>query len=366
MCACACAHVRTRVHTRPRMALYTKCVMVRHASWSDVEKIMLADDLIAANDLRMLGSGFDEFVQDLREAHRFELDADFATAADVLGTSRPSTFERALSLCRLPYKLTWFETANAHRRRFSGPCGPSQAPIRRIGCLFSSGANQTGWIAHLAWSFHDGRTNLCPVAVGFDFSGRLTFANLWDQLDRDRQQAGMRAVKDPWAENANEVDATIRFTKRTMPMPSMYHLSGVGRRDPQALVEVGKVLMRNGMADWESETPFWLGTLALLNSRNVSEAIPGQDFSKLNRARRSRGQLELLSYSTCRIPPKLKKRLDGDRASASAVAGVRAHFVRGHFKIRASGVFWWSPFLRGDKRLGFADKDYRVTGEGVT
>jgi hypothetical protein len=41
------------------------------------------------------------------------------------------------------------------------------------------------------------------------------------------------------------------------------------------------------------------------------------------------------------------------RAAGGAVgdaerAAMRGHFVRGHFKQRASGLFWWSDFYRGD------------------
>jgi hypothetical protein len=28
-------------------------------------------------------------------------------------------------------------------------------------------------------------------------------------------------------------------------------------------------------------------------------------------------------------------------------ADVEAHLVRGHFKRRNSGVYWWNPFIRG-------------------
>jgi hypothetical protein len=31
---------------------------------------------------------------------------------------------------------------------------------------------------------------------------------------------------------------------------------------------------------------------------------------------------------------------------------ARQHLVRGHFKIRKTGVYWWAPFLRGDARHG--------------
>lgn len=39
-------------------------------------------------------------------------------------------------------------------------------------------------------------------------------------------------------------------------------------------------------------------------------------------------------------------------------SSIRAHFVRGHFKIRRTGIFWWSPYVRGDLANGFSDKDY--------
>lgn len=40
----------------------------------------------------------------------------------------------------------------------------------------------------------------------------------------------------------------------------------------------------------------------------------------------------------------------------------RAHFVRGHFKRKKNGLFWWSPFMRCRKNseVGVVDKDYRI------
>jgi hypothetical protein len=45
------------------------------------------------------------------------------------------------------------------------------------------------------------------------------------------------------------------------------------------------------------------------------------------------------------------------QARIAAARGIdreaaRAHLVRGHFKIRRTGVFWWSSFLRGDAGKG--------------
>ena len=32
-------------------------------------------------------------------------------------------------------------------------------------------------------------------------------------------------------------------------------------------------------------------------------------------------------------------------------AGVSAHTVRGHFKKTKTGVFWWTPFVRGSGKV---------------
>lgn len=40
----------------------------------------------------------------------------------------------------------------------------------------------------------------------------------------------------------------------------------------------------------------------------------------------------------------------------------RACIVRGHFKNRSTGIFWWSDFVRNKKNIdkGFVDKDYKL------
>ena len=42
-------------------------------------------------------------------------------------------------------------------------------------------------------------------------------------------------------------------------------------------------------------------------------------------------------------------------------APMRGHFVRGHFKIRKTGVFFWHPHARGDFGRGQIEKDYEIT-----
>lgn len=47
-------------------------------------------------------------------------------------------------------------------------------------------------------------------------------------------------------------------------------------------------------------------------------------------------------------------------ADYSSPASKRLHMVRGHFKQRTSGLYWWNPFMRGSRENGIVDKDYNV------
>ena len=81
----------------------------------------------------------------------------------------------------------------------------------------------------------------------------------------------------------------------------------------------------------------------------------------LNRSRSKAGKPPLVDYHqlTLRIGASdaPRRRMDPyghDRAAQ------RAHTVRGHFKIRKTGVYWWRPFIRGEVAEGFVGKSYKV------
>jgi hypothetical protein len=98
--------------------------------------------------------------------------------------------------------------------------------------------------------------------------------------------------------------------------------------------------------DLRSEWRFALALLVTLNSRNVINFGPGEDYTRLNKARAKSGKPPLLSHREIRLSlsPSLKRR-------ASSIGGthdsLQEHIVMGHWKVRQSGVFWWSPHVRG-------------------
>jgi hypothetical protein len=104
-------------------------------------------------------------------------------------------------------------------------------------------------------------------------------------------------------------------------------------------------------ADMQGEGGWVQCLLAMLNSRNpVVEHTP-IDLTKLNKARRKSGKAEFLPYAKTRLTMSRSQQRIA-RAHGLDRETARQHLVRGHFKIRKTGVYWWAPFLRGDARKG--------------
>jgi hypothetical protein len=65
---------------------------------------------------------------------------------------------------------------------------------------------------------------------------------------------------------------------------------------------------------------------------------------RLNRARVKDRKPPLLEHEVGDVDRRLGEQL---RRAGATQAEIAAHLVSGHFKRRATGVFWWRPFIRG-------------------
>ena len=113
-------------------------------------------------------------------------------------------------------------------------------------------------------------------------------------------------------------------------------------------------------SDWAGEPAFILAVIALLNARNAIE-IDTVDNTAFNKKRAKRGRLPLFSHKVLKIAHRQIKRVYGDAGHQGDYQPMRGHFVRGHFKTRKTGIFFWHPFSRGDFTRGKVVKDYEVT-----
>jgi hypothetical protein len=107
-----------------------------------------------------------------------------------------------------------------------------------------------------------------------------------------------------------------------------------------------------------------LKTIVALNSKNTGTI----DFianAKQNKRRTIRKKLPYFDYKLIDVFLNTKKKyINATRTSVNEIRNMliqtRLHSVIGHFKVRKTGIFWWSPHLRGNYKNGISAKAYRI------
>lgn len=106
--------------------------------------------------------------------------------------------------------------------------------------------------------------------------------------------------------------------------------------------------------------------LACVNAKNV-KFVNVEMPEKLNKKRIKHGKTPYFEYKILDIflGEKVLSVRPQDRAKIAnqLKASAKLHSVRGHFKVRSTGIFWWSSFIRGKSEKGMVDKKYKLTEE---
>jgi len=332
---------------------------------------MLADDLLAAPYSSTFHRAvFEEVKRAVASAVRFVLDREVVAAAHLVPEAMPSSILQGLPLCRLPYPTTWFEYAGNDR---PGMVDAGTAIPHRVGLLCEAAPESSDeFTAHVIWrnGRKGGSLELCPVALLIDLTpeGRLArdpnlaiqkrgagAEGLQRVLLASNQRRNLKIAASP-----RELEAALALSNRTFFIRSRYFAPLANAVIEQAGAAALEQLLTFSRANAEAEAGLLLGILMLLNTRNGTTRQPA-DLVKLNAARLKRGTRPLLEHWTVTL------RLSAAQSRALARSGVsahemRAHLVRGHFKIRRTGIYWWSHHIRGDAKLGAIHKAYRVKG----
>jgi hypothetical protein len=304
---------------------------------------MLCDAVIHSKRMPVEFHGFEPMRQKIIRAQKFVLAPDFAAAAEGL-VDNYVELERVLPFCRLPYPLCWFEFAQGDRPEFfNAPLGIGCKRVSRVGFLCEQRDRASLWVQHMFWTFltEPGENS----SVG---------ACLFDTEKDEAQKEGKR--RDFQGEVSAKGPASEAISRAICPIPpeiASRMLSLIAEEDQS------RVIRHMLMEDWRGEVRFTVAMLGLLNARNVSETET-VDKTEHNRKRAKKAQPPLCSHTLLKIRPKLKPMLVHGRNWQQRQMDVRAHFVRGHFKQRATGVFWWSTHMRGSEDRGFVTKDYEI------
>ena len=265
----------------------------------------------------------------LSKATKLVLQPDFAMAADEFSNDFTS-IERALPLARLPFRECWFELAQADRHSFRTALpSESEIAVKRVGFYFNETDQAGSWSAMCFWSWASGAPaefarlpGMSPTTIELDPAG----TSFMEALSFD---------KAPWVPSHISVSEAINASTNL-------------------------TLRQGNRNDWLTGEPaFLVAMLALLNSKNAATIAP-VDLTRKNKRLRLVGKAPLFSYHLVSIPARYKQRHVCADAEPTGLQ-LRAHWCRGHFKVRRTGVFFWSAHQRGNAALGFAHHDYVLT-----
>jgi hypothetical protein len=282
---------------------------------------------------------------------------------------------------RAPFPLTWFEWCD--RPVADSPRDGARPVPKRLGCLVEAGGELDRGMYAWAWQHSDESIVVLPYSVMFDYRldadlpaqaqrfGDRAAALSPGQIDLLESVIGIRIDAAEIADNARrvgeaidaissadlaaagsrwrrvagdpeEVIAARALARQLMPVPS-YHCLGIWQRsvDPTAAAPA----IASWHEDLAGEDSFAQAFLTLLNARNALDT-KREDLARLNRRRTAKGHTPLCQFTVTRLHLS-QRAVARAAAQGRSRAAARQHLVRGHFKTRASGIYWWSPFLRG-------------------
>ena len=326
----------------------------------------LADQIIAAGRDRRhpLHADYERLADAVATAERFEVSPEAGALAAAIGKSDGSRLREARPFARAPYRSTWLEWVGSSGGFYGHdlePLAPGQMAPSRTGFLVETDESHLRGAISQVWSARapNGKVHLevSPLCMTYDWSEaplpvptlarRAPGQALFPLGPRNPREA--RVLSQMRSLTQDQVDEDLsRHGHILNPRLSAFHemFSAEMLRDPVGAAQRASTVID----DWNGELNFIFSFLISLNSRNLLRVEAGEDLAKLNKARRRLGRPEFLSFATVQL--SLSQVMRRKEMAASGGGDIRAHLVRGHFKLRKTGAFWWSPFVRGDARKG--------------
>jgi hypothetical protein len=308
----------------------------------------LADRIIDAVGSPTLElQGVSLFAERLMKAERFVFDDEARAAIAQIASSKPTALMTALPLCRLPFERCWFEWPGALDEHRNDTLDEKHVLPRAWGVLLeATDSTLQRFDASFAWDFK-------PGDIDFSEYGPAV-RRVWDGNTINLGTVGLHvdwADWEDWTEirAANEAEAAsaLQTTVTTfIPPHSRDMIAALKATQPSEI----EPLLASNFEDIKGEMSYVIAALCLLNTKNYTD-ISSVDLSKQNKARMRRRKRPLLSYSTVKIRLSKQERLAA-KAGGMTREEMRRHVVRGHFKIRSSGIYWWRPFIRGSVAAG--------------
>ena len=295
----------------------------------------------------------------VKEASVFVLDANAVTMGINVWLGRPSSIIAALPFVRLPSPTVWIEFSNFAARDALASFGndnqnlDGSVTIEKTGFLLTEkdGKIKMEMIAQYASADRIKHIELLSAICDFDIADDFSFEHLplpivagnikGDATGKAAKYYNMLARDDSELKAQREIKE--RFSGSTHPdfRPIMQKMSSVMSDDKLDGILQGHISDMKRLFTMQI-----LPTLILLNCRNAVDTEHVAAPEKLNKTRRKKKRPEIGDYKLVKLHlnPQKRKIYEGSGATRQQTEGG---LVIGHFKVRKSGVYWWSPFWRG-------------------
>jgi len=296
----------------------------------------------------------------LRTAQKFILEDDVALTCTAISQNRPSSVMAAMKFAVLPFKVVWIEwTGLAGYEVIANP-EPDMIVVRRVGLLIEADSDLRSGIARLFWSLPPPYdiVRISPHGAQFDFTDGV-FSKFGRPTPRSNTESTRKHFPH-WFTNAADLAALEQMDRQVLPLSIRETIGEAGQSDFTAWdLEAAQRISRASDISWQNKIPLLRAFLIMMNCHNGTETFDA-DVARQNRARQRSGRLPLFEHKVIRLKLRGPERHALAASKGEQTTPLRAHLVRGHFKVRKTGVFFWSPFVRGDAKAGVIDHRYEV------
>lgn len=329
---------------------------------------MLADDVIAYPRTTRFKEivlpaqypGYEALAHDVANAERFVLRRDAVLTIHSISAISMSRITPALQICRMPFPKMWvefvyqdredyYQMANVALNNLATASSPS-----RLG-FYLEQTDDTGRVIDctIVWRHLKDRNvgGESIVIGGFSIKidttpgvqitdeVRANFARaMANPTALEKEFSLARAFDDPIdREAALELETRISMQCATYMLPFWVFMT---RHHPEEMEELRKHAVFDCLQEWR----FIIGLLTVINSRNVVNYSDPITYEKLNKQRAKKDLPLMHNHREIRLA---LSRVQRNRTGSGEHIDVKAHTVMGHWKLRRSGLFWWSPHIRG-------------------
>jgi hypothetical protein len=288
--------------------------------------------------------GVDRFSEVIRDCPlRYVLSDELVRCATQLAYAEGDRLSACLDLIHVPVQSLWVEWADGPRREALEAIPAldvkNGAPSRHGGALVTALPNCRAGHIRTFWSTLNDQAYLSPIVIAFDLD-RAPRALTPDDPSVWRGETVLKMAGEPAIE---ELLDHLRYYFDD-DWAAYYH-ARCHTEERKAAV------LRSSLGGCAFDAPMLMAFFLLLGARDL---LPRQEVrhERLNHVRRQGGKPPLLAHIEVSAPLDQAPIRGWARRSEPSRLSPRLHHVRGHIVRRGSAVFWRSPHLRGNGRLG--------------